>query len=220
MASVPSSESRSGCQWRGGRCARMAGGGAALRRANARTSRLAGAALAVLLVAGCAGGTTTYRSEAAGSPSAQTYAPYAAMNGVNQLVIRNNPYPTDPDGQVLLSIVQTHNPMQRYHFTLGAGPQWNGYTVIFGYGESPVGNQDLCKNVALPLRPMPPGQTAVMADLCYGPLLITEVYGHTQFIADPHDPRLAALVGGVMEDLFALRTPPYHVPRAPFVLRP
>ncbi len=178
-------------------------------------------AAAVALLAGCSGGITTYRSEAAGNPGFQLYAPDAALNGSNLALIRNNPFPSDPAGLAIVGLMNVNNPMQRYRFALAPQPDWNGYTVILAFGEVPVGNQSLCQNTTLPPRPMPPGTTAVIADLCYGPLLITEVYGHTDAVTGPDDPRFAALIGGVLEDLFARRQPHYpHVgPREfPFLM--
>lgn len=177
---------------------------------------LAAGLAAALALAACSSGITTYRSEAAGSPSAQTYAPYAAMNGTILAIIRDNPFLGDPYGQAVLAVMQTHNPMQRYRFAPTPTPDWNGYAVIFGFGESPIGNQSLCQNATLPLRPMPAGQTAVVADLCYGPLLVTEVYGHTATVSGPDDPRFAALVGAVLEDLLALRNPRFQRTPLPF----
>jgi hypothetical protein len=162
------------------------------------------AVVAGLALAGC-GGVMTYRSEAAGNRSAQTYAPYAAMNGTNLLVVRNNPFPEDRVNQAVLGVVATHNPMQRYRFALAQPPDWNGYIVVLGFGESPVGNQDLCRNAQLPLRPTPAGQTALIADLCYGEMLVTEVYGHSPAVGGPDDPMFLNLVSQVTTELFALR---------------
>lgn len=169
---------------------------------------------ALALLAGC-NGVTTYRSEGAGNPSLQLYAPDAALNGSNLALIRNNPFPSDPAGVAIVGVMNANNPMRLYRFALTPQPDWNGYTVILAFGESPVGNQTLCQNTTLPPRPMPPGKTAVIADLCYGPQLITEVYGHTDAVSGPDDPRFAALIGGVLEDLFAQRQPhyPHAVPR-------
>ena len=167
---------------------------------------------ALALLAGCSDGVTTYRSEGAGNPGLQLYAPDAALNGSNLALIRNNPFPGDPAGLAIVGVMNANNPMQLYRFALAPQPDWNGYTVILVFGETPVGNQNFCQNTTLPPRPTAPGQTAVVADLCYGPQLITEVYGHTSAVSGPDDPRFAALIGGVLEDLFARRQP--HYPRA------
>ncbi len=190
----------------------MARGG--LRRIIATASDGLLAGILALVVAACTtGGVTTYRSEAAGNPSLQLYAPYAAMNGSNLTIIRNNPFPGDPAGLATINVMNVNNPMQKYRFAPAPQPDWNGYTVIVVFGETPVGNQSLCQNVNLPPRPTPAGQTAVVADLCYGPQLITEVWGHAPMVAGPDDPQYAALIGGVLEDLFALRQP--HFPHGP-----
>jgi hypothetical protein len=162
------------------------------------------ALFAALALAGC-GGVVTYRSEGAGNRSLQTYAPYAAMNGTNLLVVLNNPFPNDQNNQQVLAVVSTHNPMLSYRFSLVLPPDWNGYTVVLGFGESPVGNQDLCRNVHLPLRPTPAGQTALIADLCEGQQLVTEVYGHSPTVGGPDDPTFLRLVSQTMTDLFAVR---------------
>jgi len=167
------------------------------------------------LLAGCNDGVTTYRSEAAGNPGLQLYAPDAALNGSNLALIRNDPFPGDPAGLAIIAVMNANNPMRLYRFAPAPQPDWTGYTVILAFGQSPVGNKSLCQNTTLPTRPMPPGQTAIVADLCYGPQLITEVSGHSAAVNGPDDPRFAALVGGVLEDLFARREPhyPHGVPR-------
>ncbi|HEX9464264.1 MAG TPA: hypothetical protein VGB82_16825 [Alphaproteobacteria bacterium] len=170
---------------------------------------LARAAIAVLVaaaaLAACTNGIVTYRSEGAGNPSAQTYAPYAAMNGTILLVVRDNPFPNDRTNEAVLAVVNTHNPAQRYRFSLTMPPDWNGYTVVLGFGEAPVGNQSLCQNALLPLRPMPPGRMAIIADLCYGQQLVTEAYGHSPAVGGPDDPTFQSLVSQVMTELFAER---------------
>lgn len=172
------------------------------------------ALLLAALLAGCTGGVTTYRSEGAGNPNLQIDAPYAAMNGSILAIIRAEPFPGDPAGLGVIQVMNANNPMQRYRFSPAPLPDWNGYSVILAFGETPVGNQSLCQNTLLPPRPTPPGQTAVVADLCYGPQLITEVWGHSPAVSGPEDPQFAALIGGVLTDLFALRQP--HHPRLPF----
>jgi hypothetical protein len=171
-----------------------------------RTRRLRPALLAgvVALLAGCAGGVTTYRSEG-GNPSAQLYAPYAAMNGPTLAIVRNDPFPGDPAGLAVIGVMNANNPMRSYHFAPAALPGWNGYTVVFAFGVLPPTNISLCQNTSMPLPPMPPGEIAVIADLCMGPELITEVYGHTGAVDSPEDPRFADLVSQTMEDLFAIR---------------
>ena len=176
-----------------------------------RTISAAALAGALALLAGC-NNVTTFRSEAAGNPNLQLEAPSAAMNGSNLALIRNNPFPGDPAGLAIVGVMNANNPMRMYRFAPTPQPNWNSYTVILAFGELPAGNVTLCQNTTLPPRPMPQGETAVIADLCIGPRLITEVYGHCPAVRGPDDPQFAALVGGVLEDLFAQRQP--HYPRA------
>ncbi len=191
------------------------------RRGGGRRGSAALLALGAALALGaCTYGITTYRSEAAGNPSMQIYAPYAALNGTNLAVILGNPFPADKTNEGVLAVMRVRNPMQRYRFALVPTPDWNGYSVILGFGEPPIGNQSLCQNPALPLRPMPAGRTALMADLCYGPLLITEATGHTATVGGPDDPRFGDLVGGVLEELFALRPYRYSHRRADAAILP
>lgn len=163
---------------------------------------LAGSLLAVL--AGCAGSVITNRSEG-GNPSMQLYAPYAAMNGTTLAIVRNNPFPGDPIGQAVIAVMNANNPMLSYHFAPATLPNWNGYTVVFAFGRVPPTNISLCQNTSMPVPPMPPDEIAVVADLCLGPQLVTEVVGHTGAVGGPDDPRFAALVSQTMSDLFALR---------------
>lgn len=188
-----------------------------IRPMKASSRHIASAALlsaATALLAGCTG-VTTYRSEAAGNPNLQIDAPFAAMNGSILAIIRNNPFPTDPAGQQIVAIMSTNNPMQRYRFALVPQPDWNGYSVVLAFGQTPVGNVSLCQNTMIPPRPMPPGRTAVVANLCFGPTLITEVWGRAPEVTGPDDPTFAALIGGVLQDLFALRQPRFPRPRGP-----
>ncbi len=176
---------------------------------------------AVLLLAGCAGnGVVTYRMEGAGNRSAQTYTPYAAMNGTNLLVVINNPFPQDRNNAAVANVVNTFNPMQRYRFTLAPAPDWNQYTVVVAFGETPVGNQDLCRNAQLPLRPTPEAQTAIVVDLCLQQQLVTEVIGHAPKAVAPDDPNFTGLISQAMSDLFQLRDIHDHPagPLFPFVL--
>jgi hypothetical protein len=159
--------------------------------------------VAAAALAGC-NGIVTYRYEG-GAPSAQFYAPYAALDGTNLLVVRNNPFPNDRTNEAVLAVVRTHNPMRRYRFSLVPPPDWNGYTVILGFGLSPVGNQSQCQNAQIPLRPTPPGRTTLIVDLCYGRQLITETYGRSPAVGGAEDPTFAALVDQVMTDLLAIR---------------
>jgi hypothetical protein len=169
-----------------------------------------------LAVPGCTG-VTTQRSEGAGNPGLQLYAPDAALAGSNLTLIRNNPFAADPAGLGIVAVMNTNNPMQMYRFALTPQPDWNGYTVVLAFGEAPIGNQNLCQNSALPPRPAPPGETALIADLCYGPQLITEVSGRAPAVGGPDDPQFAALVSGVLSDLFARRQPdhPHAFPTLP-----
>lgn len=155
------------------------------------------------LLAGC-NGVTTYRSEG-GNISAQLYAPYAAMNGTTLAIVRNDPFPGDPTGQAVIAVMNAHNPMLSYHFAPATLPNWNGYTVVFAFGRLPATNISLCQNTSMPIPPMPAGETAVIADLCMGPGLITEVVGHSGPVGGPDDPRFADLVSQTMSDLFAIR---------------
>lgn len=166
--------------------------------------RLALLAGVLALLASCAGGVTTYRSEG-GNPSAQLYAPYAAMNGTTLAIVRDDPFPGDPAGLAVIQVMNANNPMRSYHFAPATLPGWNGYTLVFAFGEPPTTNISLCQNTSMPVPPMPPGEIAVIADLCLGPELITEVYGHSGAVAGPEDPRFADLVSQTMEDLFAIR---------------
>lgn len=170
-----------------------------------RTNRLAAAVLGAALaaLAGC-NGVTTYRSEG-GNPSAQTYAPYAALNGTNLAIVRNGPFPGDPAGLAVVGVMNVNNPMQQYRFAPAPTPDWNGYTVVVAFGNPPVTNISLCQNTSMPVPPMPAGETAITVDLCYGPQLITEVMGHAPAVDGPEDPQFAQLVSQALSDLFALR---------------
>jgi len=183
------------------------------------TRRVPAIAAAAIILAGCTGyEVVTNRMEGSGNRSAQTYTPYAAMNGTNLLVVINNPFPYDSNNAAVANVVNTFNPMQRYRFTLAPAPDWNQYTVVLAFGQTPVGNQDLCRNAQLPLRPTPEGQTAIVVNLCLQQQLVTEVIGHAPKAQTPDDPNFTRLISQAMSDLFQLRDINDHpVTMFPFV---
>ena len=177
------------------------------RRTRAYNCRWGAAwAAAVLILAGCTGyEVVTNRMEGSGNRGAQTYSPYAAMNGTNLLVVINNPFPADTNNAAVANVVATFNPMQRYRFALAPPPDWNQYTVVLAFGQTPIGNQDLCHNAHLPLRPAPESQTAIVLNLCLQEQLVTEVIGHAPKALAPDDPNFTRLISQATSDLFELR---------------
>ncbi len=157
---------------------------------------------AVLAVAAC-DGVVVNRSELGSTYSGALYAQSQAASGTNSLMVRNSPFPPD----AVLTAVRERYQGGQFRFGLGPAPQdWNGYTVVLAFGGAPVGNQNLCQNPNLPL-PLATGHTTVIADYCYGNLLVTEASGWTSTISGPDDPRFKNLVGSVVAELFSYRFP-------------
>lgn len=158
--------------------------------------------VAVAMLSACSDGVTVNRSEVAGGYSGMLYTQSQAAGGTNAVVVRNDPF---PDAAVLTALRSRYQSDQ-YRFGLGPSPEnWNGYTLVFGFGGAPIGNQNLCQNPNLPLRPTAASETSIVGDYCYGAILITEAQGWTSAVNDPNDPRFQKLVGDVTAELFAYR---------------
>ncbi len=160
----------------------------------------AGAALICLAgavaLSACGGGITTVRSKGAATYSAGTYVQSVAQNGTNAVVARNSPVPAE----AVVDALRARYTGGQYRFALGTPPDWNGYTVIIGFGAPPVGNQNLCQN---------PNQvqsatagTALVADYCYGNRLVTEVVSRGPAVSGPDDPNFRELIGQSIAELF------------------
>lgn len=131
------------------------------------------------------------------------YTQTQAQSGTNAVVVRNDPFPD----QAVLAALHDRYQSEQYRFGLGPTPQnWNGYTVVLGFGGPPVGNQSLCANPSAPLAATSGGRTAVIGDYCYGNRLISEATGWTGAVSGPDDPRFKNLVGNVVAELFANHT--------------
>jgi hypothetical protein len=170
------------------------------------------AGVIVLGLAACSDGVKVMSSESASTFTGAFYTQSQAAMGTNGVVVRNDPF---PDGAVLQAL-RTRYQGNQYRFGLGTPTDWNGYTLVIGFGSAAIGNQNLCQNPGLPLLPAPAGQTAIIGDYCYGALLLTEAQGWTSAISDPNDPRLVNLVGDVAAELFAYRL--QYGKRAPGVM--
>jgi hypothetical protein len=164
------------------------------------------AAASLLAVAGCnSDGVTTTRSETVGGYSEGLYVQSAAQNGTNVLAVRNSPFAPE----AVLEAVRARYQGNQYRFALGAAPDWNGYTVIIGFGRPPVGAQNLCQNPNLPQPASSPGVTELTADYCYGNRLVSETTGRVAAVSDANDPRFRALVGQSVAELFTNNAPHY-----------
>lgn len=156
-----------------------------------------------LLAAGLAltacGGVTTVRLKGGSDYSAGAYVQTSAQNGTNAVVVRNSPFPPD----AVVAALRARYQSNQYRFALGTPTDWNGYTVVLGFGLPPVGGQNLCNNPDLPQAPAPAGVTALLANYCYGNRLVTEALGRVEGVTGPDDPRLRDLIGQVIAELFA-----------------
>lgn len=159
---------------------------------------------AVLAIAGC-GGVVVNRSEIAGGYTGSLYTQSQAAGGTNAVTVRNAPFPPE----AILNALRARFQGDQYRFGLGPPPaEWNGYTIVLGFGGAPVGIQNLCQNPDVPLRTTLAGRTDLIGDYCYGNILVTEATGWTGAVTGPDDPRFQHLVGDVVTELFAYKNRP------------
>ena len=154
--------------------------------------------LAAALALSACTGVTTVRSEGGTTYSAGLYVQSAAQNGTNAVVLRNSPFPAD----AVLAALRDRYQGDQYRFALGTPPDWNGYTVILGFGGPPVGAQNLCANPDQPQAAAPAGRVELVADYCYGRQLVTEVLSRSPGVSGPEDPRFRELIGQSIAELF------------------
>jgi len=150
---------------------------------------------AVLAVAACGDMVAVKRSEIAGGYTGWVWIQTLAQTGTNAVVVRNNPFPDS----VVLAALRARYSGGQYRFDLGRPADWNGYTVVIGFGRPGVGIGDLCRGQ--PLQPAGTNETAVTAAYCHGDVLLTEAQGWTRAITSPDDPRVEELIGGVIAEL-------------------
>lgn len=157
-------------------------------------------------LAGCDSGVFVNRSEIAGGYTGFLYVQQQAAGGVNAVAVRNSPFPP----QAVLAALRARYTGDQYRFDLAppAG-EWNGYTVVIGFGSAPAGVQNLCQNPNLPPPQQRAGVTNVIGEYCYGAILVSEATGWTTSpISSPQDPRFEKIIGAVVAELFAYRARP------------
>ncbi len=159
---------------------------------------------AVALSACSGGGVTTVRSRDTTTYSAGLYVQSLAQQGTNSVVVRNGPFPAE---SVVMALRARYEGGQ-YRFALGTPPDWNGYTIIIGFGGAPVGSRNLCENPDLPL-PASSNGLAVVADYCFRDRLVTEVVSHGPAASGPDDPHFRELIGQSIAELFTNETPQF-----------
>ena len=158
---------------------------------------------AIVLVGACVlsacNGVTTVRLKGGSTYSAGAYVQTSAQNGANAVVVRNSPFPPE----AVLAALRARYQSGQYRFALGTPADWNGYTVVIGFGLPPVGSQSLCADPAPPQPPSPAGVMALVANYCYGNRLVTETLGRAGGVTGPDDPRFGDLIGQTIAELFA-----------------
>jgi hypothetical protein len=167
---------------------------------------VAGVAVGFGLTA-CGDGIYVNRTETV-AYSGETYVQSSAAIGTNQVVVFNSPYAPDETINSVLTAARERYTSNQYRFF--AGPpiaDWNGYTVLMAFSDGPLGNQNLCKNRQIPLRPMSGAWTTIFAEYCLGDILVSEVTAYTRPVNGPNDPRFSQLVGSVVSGLFQYRLP-------------
>ena len=151
---------------------------------------------AAVVLSACGSGITTVRSKGGSTYSAGTYVQSVAQNGTNAVVVRNSPVPAE----AVVDALRARYAGGQYRFGLGTPPDWNGYTVIIGFGGPPVGNQNLCQNPNQ--TPSATAGTALVAVYCYGSRLVTEVVSRGPAVSGPDDPNFRELIGQSIAELF------------------
>ena len=130
----------------------------------------------------------------------------AASIGHSLAVIRDNPFPQDPDNRGVVAAMQGRNMGPRMYFAQVERPDDRyGYKVILDFGGS-RGGADECTRPATPAAKTPPqGEIAVFASFCVGNVLLTDALGSISGATGPEDPRFQQMIGDIMVAL----TPPY-----------
>jgi hypothetical protein len=178
-----------------------------MQTAKRSPTRLAVLALAALGLVACDDGVYVNRS-ALVAYSGEIYVQSTAAIGANQIVVFNSPYVPDATINGILAAARERYASDQYRFFAGPPtPEWNGYTVILAFSDGPLGNQNLCKNKQMPLRPMSGGWTTVFAEYCLNDILVSEVTAYTRPVNGPDDPRFSNLMGSVFSALFEYRPP-------------
>jgi len=162
------------------------------------SARCVALGLGLIGVAGCSDTVMVNRSEVAGGYTGAFYVQTSAQNGSNAVVVRNSPFPD----AVVVDALRARYQSSQYRFTSGPAADWNGYTVVLGFGTAPVGNQNLCRNPNLPLVASTADATTLFGEYCYGNILVTEAEGRTAAVSGPDDPKLNKLIGDVVAELF------------------
>ncbi len=153
---------------------------------------------ALLALAACEGAVTVVHSR--GGTTYTEDAQTIAAQGVNAVVVRDSPVPP----QAVLEALRARYSGNQYRFVLAPADRgWNGYTVIIGFGQPPIGARNQCavRDIALP--PAPAGVTVITGDYCFNDRVIAEAVGRSPAISGADDPHLRALVGAVVAELFA-----------------
>lgn len=154
----------------------------------------------------CTGGAvTTVRSRDSTTYSAGLYVQSLAQQGTSAVIVRNSPFPAE----AVVDALRARYEGGQYRFALGTPADWNGYTVIIGFGRPPVGNQNLCENPNQPQSSSSAG-TELVADYCFGSRLVTEVVSYGPAMSGPDDPRFRELIGQSIAELFTNETPQYQ----------
>jgi hypothetical protein len=146
------------------------------------------------------------RSEGISTYNAETYIQSLAQNGTNGVVVLNDPFGTAGDEAIVAALRSRYSSGQ-YRFALGtSAPGWNGYTIVFGFGE-PVGNQTQCTAAEASRTTGFSGQTLLIGDYCYGTRVVSEATGYTRALSGPEDPLLAKLAADVFAEMVINRPP-------------
>lgn len=168
--------------------------------------RIAGCAVALTCLLGCSDAVIVNRSEGVSTYNAETYIQTLAQNGTNGVVVLNDPFGPAGD-QAIVTALQSRYTSGQYRFALGTkAPDWNGYTIVFGFGE-PVGNQTQCTAPSLSRTTGLSGQTLIIGDYCYGTRVVSEASGYTRALSGPADPLLGKLAADVFAEMVINQQP-------------
>ncbi len=160
------------------------------------------AVIAASLALAACDGPRVYKSSYAGHASAPFIDSLVAQ-GTNATIIRNNPFPNDPDNAAVFRAIKATYAGGRYKFVLGQpASDWNGYTMVVTFGDNILGSTDSCKNPNPPLRPGSADRISVIIEYCIGPALITQVRGNRATVSGPQDPLFGRLLDDMVADLF------------------
>lgn len=161
---------------------------------------------AIPLLAACGGAPIIYRSYYS-SAYYPGHVELAATSGDVLVLIRNNPFTSDPNNAAVIAAMQERNLGPRLR--LSQVPRVDdkyGYKVVVDFRSASINYGDLCRSQPDSRAQRPAGEDIrAAAAFCVGDLLLSDAAGAVS-ASEPTDPRFRRLMADIMTAL----TAPYN----------